>query len=282
LTYFGFTIPQSAFQLRIRTMDQVLYISNPFGLKYFQEDFTRIYFGQEFCERLLPKTDELEKLISFTLKQGVPLTLVTPYVTDSGLLKLEKLIRLFAEKMPKAEIVFNDWGVFQFIEENFPELKPVLGRLLNKQKRGPRIMNIIDQVPKETRKYYTGASLDVSATAGFLKKKGIMRVEFDNLLQGLDMSGLDKEIKRSLYLPYLFISTTRFCLTANCDKEDKGVGVMSCQMECEKYTFNLTNPVMKTPLIRKGNTVFVVNENIPDVVSKGEVDRIVIQPEIPI
>jgi hypothetical protein len=263
-------------------MDQALYISKLSGIKYFQNDFTRIYFGQEFCERLLPKEADLEKIISFSLDKDVPLTLVTPYVTDKGLLKLEKLIELFAEKMPKAEIVFNDWGVFQFIEENFSELKPVLGRLLNKQKRGPRIMNIIDQVPPETREYYTGASLDVSATVEFLKKKGIFRVEFDNLLQGLDMTGLDPEIKRSLYLPYLFISTTRFCLTANCESGDSGVGVMPCHRECQNYSFNLNNPVMKTPLIRRGNTIFALNENIPDVVSRGEVDRIVIQPEIPV
>ncbi len=263
-------------------MDQVLYLSNPSGLKYYQKDFTRIYFGQEFCEKLLPSKDDLEKLGAFSERAGVPLTLVTPYVTDKGLLSLEKLIEFFAEKMPKAEIVFNDWGVFQFTEENFPELKPVLGRLLNKQKRGPRITNIIEQVPKETRDYYRGASLDVSVIAGFLKKKKIFRAEFDNLLQGLDMSGLDKEIKRSLYLPYLFISTTRFCLTANCDVGDTRVGVMPCHHECQKYTFNLNNPVMKRTLIRKGNTIFAINENIPEIVSRGEVDRIVIQPEIPI
>jgi hypothetical protein len=39
---------------------------------------------------------------------------------------------------------------------------------------------------------------------------------------------------------------------------------------------------MKRPLIRKGNTIFAINENIPETVSKGEVDRIVIQPEIPL
>ena len=263
-------------------MEQTLFISSPSGLKYFQKDFTRIYFGQEFCERLLPKKADLGKVISFSLNKHVPLTLVTPYVTDRGLVKLEELIRLFVQKMQGSEIVFNDWGVFQFIAENRLNVKPVLGRLLNKQKRGPRIMNIIDQVPPETRDYYRGASLDVSVTAGFLKKKGILRVEFDNLLQGLDMHGLNKEIKRSLYLPYLFISTTRFCLTANCDAGDTGVGVMPCYKECQKYTFNLMNPVMKTLLIRKGNTVFAVNDNIPEVVSKGEVDRIVIQPEIPV
>lgn len=263
-------------------MEQTLFISNPSGLKYFQEDFARIYFGQEFCERLLPSQDDLEKVCAFSERENVHLTLVTPYVTDKGLLKVEKLIELFADKMPGAEVVFNDWGVFQFFKENGLDVKPVLGRLLNKQKRGPRIMNIIDQVPTETRDYYTGASLDVSATAGFLKKKGVFRVEFDNLLQGLDMTGLDKDIKRTLYMPYLFVSTTRFCLTANCDVGDTGVGVMPCHHECQKYTFNLNNPVMKQPLIRKGNTIFAINDNIPETVPKGEVDRIVIQPEIPI
>jgi len=263
-------------------VEQSLFISKLSGLKYFQNDFNRIYFGQEFCERLLPTADDLEKIIIFAKNMDIPLSLVTPYVTDNGLLRLEKLISLFAEKMPGAELVFNDWGVYQFIEENGLDVKPVLGRLLNKQKRGPRIMNIIDQVPEETCDYYRGASLDVKATAGFLKKKGIFRVEFDNLLQGLDMTGFDKDIKRTLYMPYAFVSTTRFCLTANCEEEDRGVGVMPCHRECQKYTFNLFNPVMKIPLVRKGNTVFMVNENIPEVVSRGEVDRIVIQPEIPI
>ena len=120
-------------------MEQTLFISNLSGLKYFQEDFTRIYFGQEFCERLLPSQDDIEKVCAFSERENVHLTLVTPYVTDKGLLKVEKLIELFADKMPGAEVVFNDWGVFQFFKEKGLDVKPVLGRLLNKQKRGPRL-----------------------------------------------------------------------------------------------------------------------------------------------
>ena len=41
-------------------MDQALYISKLSSIKYFQNDFTRIYFGQEFCERLLPQKADLE------------------------------------------------------------------------------------------------------------------------------------------------------------------------------------------------------------------------------
>lgn len=263
-------------------MEQALFISNSSGLKYFQNDFSRIYFGQEFCERLLPLKKDLETLISFTLEKNLPLTLVTPYVTDSGLARLEELLCFFSEKAPGSEVVFNDWGVYQFMKEQGMKVLPVLGRLLNKQKRGPRIINIIDQVPKETRDYYRGSSLDVPEISGYLRKKNILRVEFDNLIQGLDMSGVDEDIKKSLYLPYLFISTTRFCLTANCESGESGIGVMPCRRECQKYMFNLFNPVMKIPLIRKGNTLFAVNENIPDAVSTGAVDRIVVQPEIPL
>jgi hypothetical protein len=62
------------------------------------------------------------------------------------------------------------------------------------------------------------------------------------------------------------------------------VGILPCKQECQKYTFSLDNPVMETSLIRKGNTIFFKNDKIP----KGEelrgkkIDRLVIQPEIPI
>jgi len=108
-------------------MDQVLYISKLSGLKYFQNDFTRIYFGQEFCERLLPKIDDLERMVAFSEEKDVPLTFVTPYVTDSGLAKLENTICFLRKKMTGAEVVFNDWGVYQFMEENHLDVKTCFG-----------------------------------------------------------------------------------------------------------------------------------------------------------
>ena len=86
------------------------------------------------------------------------------------------------------------------------------------------------------------------------------------------------------FLPFVFVSTTRFCLTAQCDNPDsiECVGVIPCGRECQKYTFNLFNPVMTVPLVRKGNTLFLVNQQIPDLVSQAQVDRVVVQPEIPL
>jgi hypothetical protein len=109
-------------------------------------------------------------------------------------------------------------------------------------------------------------------------------VELDNLLQGIDLDGTDNGIHTSLYLPFAFISTTRFCLTANCEDETKKeyVGVFPCNKECQRYTFTLVNPVMTVPLVRKGNTMFFMNDTLPDAVTKRQVDRIVIEPEIPL
>lgn len=265
-------------------MEQALYISRVENLKYFSRDFTRLYFGQEFCERLLPTKKQLKEVLNFVLKESLHFTFVTPYVTNQGLERLEDLIKFLGEKKPDAEIVFNDWGVFQFLKEERPSFIRVLGRLLNKMKRGPRIMNILDQVPAETKDFYQGSNLDVHAVGKFLKKQGIRRVEFDNLLQGVHLKDTDKKISKSLYMPFVFVTTTRFCLTANCNNSEMidHVGITPCKHECQKYTFNLENPVMGVPLIRKGNTVFFLNENIPEIITNRQVNRIVIEPEIPI
>lgn len=265
-------------------MEQALFISKLRNLKYFTKDFTRIYFGQEFCERLMPDKKKLKNMLSFIDKEDLNFTFVTPYVTNHGLMKLEPILTFINKKRPGSEIVFNDWGVFQYIKDECNELIPVMGRLLNRMKRGPRIMNIFDQLSESTKKYYQSSNLDVPYVEAYLRDQNIYRVEFDNLLQGLNLNGTDIKIKKSLYLPFAFISTTRFCLSAHCDKLEyfDYVGIFPCAQECQRYTFNLLNPVMSVPLIRKGNTIFFLNENIPDVVEKHQIDRIVIQPEIPI
>lgn len=264
-------------------MEQAVFISKLSHLQYCDENFTRLYFGNEFCERLIPTKQQINKVLAFTDKKNLAFTLMTPYVTNQGLRKLEDIISLVAAKKPESELVFNDWGVFQFVKEQRPNVKPVLGRLLTKMKRGPRIMNILDKVPAETRTYLRQSNLNVPDVTGFLKAEGIYRVELDNLLQGLDLHDTDQTVHKSLYLPFAFVTTSRFCLSANCAEADKReyVGVFPCKKECQVYTFNLANPVMTVPLLRKGNSIFFMNDNIADVIVKKQIDRIVIEPEIP-
>jgi hypothetical protein len=265
-------------------MEQAFYVSGIDQLHRLNDDFTRLYFGAEFCERLMPSRQELEMALRISSQRSLSFTFMTPFVTNNGLGQLENLMEVLALAMPDAEVVVNDWGVLHLLRTQYPELTPVLGRLLNKSKRGPRIMNIIEQIPAETRSYFQGSNLDVPAAVHFLKEQGIQRVEFDNVLQCLNLDGTDSGIHKSLYMPFAFVSVTRFCLTANCDDPAKMdcVGIFPCGRECMKYSFNLFNPVMRLPLIRRGNALFFINENIPDVVNKRLVDRIVVQPELPV
>jgi hypothetical protein len=233
-------------------MEQSLFISKIANLKYWNQEFSRLYFGMEFCERLLPPPSQLKKTLSFVQENDLDFTLVSPYVTNSGLKKVEKLILILSELKPGSEIVFNDWGVFHLLkEENYP-LKPVLGRLLNKMKRGPRIVNVKDGIPPTSLEYFMTPNLSIPEIQDFLINNNITRIEFDNLLQSLNLNDITNNLHLSLYLPFAYISTTRFCLMPSItDTQEMKIGVLPCKRECQQYAFSLFNPIMTTPLLRK-------------------------------
>jgi hypothetical protein len=248
-------------------------------------DFSRVYFGNEFCERLLPKREELEEMLVFAKENGMRFTFVTPYVTNQGLRILEKLFEYLSKTDESCEVVFNDFGVLKVLLKRYEDdFKPVMGRLLIKMKRGPRLMNLIDILPETSVRYFRSYSLDTRIFRDFLLKNKIERVELDNLLQGVHLNLANHGISASLYVPYAYITTTRACLSINCDvlgKEDD-VGVFPCKKECQKYVFYLRNRIMPVLLIRKGNTVFFKNEKIPENLEKIGVDRIVYETKIPL
>ncbi len=265
-------------------MEQALYITRIEQLEYMRDNFTRMYFGAEFCERLIPNPDDVSRIAVFACERGLGLTLMTPYVTDAGLERLVPVLdAVHAQSMP-VEVVFNDWGVLHLLRHDYPGFVPVMGRLLNKTKRGPRIMNIIDQLPGTCRDYFESCVLSVGAACDFLKHRSVRRVEFDNQLQGIRLVTTDPEIAKSLYVPYVFVSTTRYCLSAGCDDPGRMdyVGVQDCSRECRDYVFQLDNPVMRVPLLRRGNAVFYVNDRMPETIADGCFDRIVVQPEMPV
>ncbi len=261
--------------------EHALFISHSDNLHYLTDDYQRLYFGDEFCERLLPSSGELAAAISAAAGQGVPFTFVTPYVTERGLQSVEQLL---AQLPGGTEVVFNDWGVLRRLRSSHPDLIPVMGRLLTKIKRGPRIMNFIDRLPPDALDHLRRTNLGVDVYRNFLSDNGVVRVEIDNPLQGLDLSDVPDGLHLSLHIPFAYVSTTRFCLVANCDDpEKKGfIGVFPCGRECRKYTFFLDNSVMTTLLIRKGNTIFFKNTNVPqELRDAANIDRVVIAPEVP-
>ncbi len=265
-------------------IERALYITRIADLKHYSGDYSRLYFGNEFCEHLIPSIQELNKVISFALENDLAFTLVTPYVTDAGLRVIEPLLRRIEERMPGSEVAANDWGVIQLLNDSYTGLEPVMGRLLNKMKRAPRFTNLLDVLSESTMHYFKSCSLDSPLYRRFLLEKRVRRVELDNLLQGIALDFSDSGISGSLYIPYACITTTRLCLAASCDVDgsEEEIGIFPCRRECQKYVFQLTHPVMPVPLIRKGNTMFYENKTVPEDMLARNINRIVVAPEVPL
>ena len=264
-------------------MQNSIFITKKQNLKYWNKKYIRLYFGNEFCQRLIPSKEDLDYIIGFVKKNNIKLSFVTPYVTDDGIERLEPLLELLTKRLSGSEVIINDYGTLEIIKEKKLKLKPVLVRLLTKQKRGPRIINIMDKLPKPAIEHFRKSNAEVPIFQEFLVKNGFGRVELDNLLQGIGDDFSESKIKASLYYPYAYVTTTRFCLTSICDKEDAVPGIHPCKKECKKYgPFKLTNKNMPVHLLLKGNTQFFENKKLPEDLEEKGINRLVFEPELPV
>jgi len=262
-------------------MEQAIFITKTENLKYWDEKYTILYFGIEFCETLIPIKDDLKEIIEFCDEKNINFTFVTPYVTDLGLNKLKPLLNDLNELNKEIEVVVNDFGVLDLINNKYTNLKPVLGRLLSKQKKGPRILNIKDKLPKEAWEHFQSSNVDIDVMQNFLVENKVKRVELDNLIQGVKVEL--RKVKGSLYYPYVNVTTTRLCLTNGCDKRLKPkLGIHPCEKECQEYTFKLTNKDMPVTILLKGNSQFFRNDKLPENLEEMGIDRLIFEPEIPI
>ncbi len=96
----------------------------------------RIYFGGEFCERLLPDKKTLLRVLSLVDKNRLNFSLITPVVSDQALGRLEQLFSILPEG---SEVIVNDWGTLRLLRRSYPKLIPVIGRQLCKMIKDPRL-----------------------------------------------------------------------------------------------------------------------------------------------
>lgn len=277
-------------------MERALFISNPAQLNKLN-NFSRIYFGTEFCQNNIPSLGILKEMYSFTHKHNKEFTFVSPYVTTLGLKKIEPLLKYLNERNNTTEVVFNDWGVFKFIKENYKNIKPVVGRLLTKQQRDPRACDTLlkkvrittkfeeksrklsifipKRIPFSLLEYFKGGLFNTPVFQQFLLSNGIKRMEIDNLIWDMKIK-VDRKIGISIYLPYNYISTTRLCGLLN-------LTYSVCNKECHKYYLSLINNSTSVPFYIRGNTIFY-KSIIPSApyLKKRRIDRIVWESEVPV
>ena len=167
--------------------------------------------------------------------EGLEITLAFSYIREFMLTSVGKLL----EKVDNwccihgvnVEIVVNDWAVVEMLHGKTTRLCPVLGTLLNKRKKDPRMKYKSGDISLFQRN-----SLNAEFYRDFLAKEfHIHRYEWESC-------GYPQEFppgKNSIHLPFYQTNTSQYCpLYALCTTGDRGMQQLAehCPKFCEKYS----------------------------------------------
>jgi hypothetical protein len=283
------------------------YFANLVGLKWLGQ-FTerigatigRLYFGQEFCEHLVPSAEDLTQAYYYCRQLGWEFTYVTNCCTDEGLARQRESLAFLAEQDDAIEVVVNDWGLFRLMRREFPRLIPVLGRLLDKQKRlghytspkSPPPINRdgLEAPEDELRQAQLEALRDTAfANPEFrteLRELGFARIDLDIVPQGISLPQEPDGLGASCYYPWGYLAGARNCLTAGVVEPAREFVVVDgpCPRPCQRFNKSTVRGSNDEIIIQRGNSVFLFHTEYAAPYMNGQfpIDRVVFEPYIPI
>lgn len=221
-----------------------------------------IYYWSDNCEYLSVYKHEIEKAIikfqefnkNYPPHKTRTFTLVTPYVWDQMLSKLEESLEYLDNLNIKnpIEVVVNDFWVLRLLSTKYTNLKPIFWRVIHKILKTPLIdtfgyeahpawekiknkseqekLALRDEIVKWQMKFYNSAEVSLDIFQNFLSKYNVERVAldfmekreklFDNsrFWKTLSPNSSLKEEKEAigidLYYPWALIFTGRLCDTS--------------------------------------------------------------------
>lgn len=261
-----------------------------------QEAPRRACVGNEFCESLLPSLDSFSELCEKLWVRGLEVSFLTPPATDEGLDSLRALFAWLARQGRPTEVVFNDWGVLQLVHTEFPALRPVRGRLLNKTMRDPRVVPLYNaaNAPAGIRASMQPAGLDTPFLRSLISNFGVATVEMDLLPNSADLDFRELPFQVACYVPCGFVTSGRHCMISSLHIEEGSrrfrPGV-PCRQECREYstthTFSAAAlPTDGTRFFQRGNTFFYYLDEkalrgFLDSAAERGVARLIYEPGLP-
>ncbi len=216
----------------------------------------RMYFGVEFCQHLLPDSNDIIAAVQQCHVHGLSFTLLTPYVTDPYLEEVDSLVETMLEQNPAdPEVVVNDWGVLRRLKRRYADrIKIILGRGLNRMMRDPRLPDLGPEHlgGDEQPEVWQEGSFSSSEFRGMLSEQGVERVDIDYPLQGL-RALRDGPLRFTLHLPFGMIATGRNCMVNSYGKPPsvRFMVPLACDAPCRRFTLRLRAPWSRREL---GNT----------------------------
>lgn len=240
-------------------MEKARFITNYKELRKLNQKVNRIYFGAEFCERLLTNKNEFFNIINFCQKKNLKHSFITPFCTDYGINKVKELIRHYP---PHEEIVVNDFGVLDFLLGKKSPI--VLGRLITKNIKDPRINTIMGNRNRSKIEMFQKFVMNNKLFQDFLLENKIYRIELDNIFQGHKKVSIDRRISLSIYYPYVYITTTRRCLFRRVKSYSDyySNSMKGCYKDCRNGILVCQLEDVDSKIIVNGNTSFYFNNII--------------------
>ncbi len=238
---------------------------------------SRIHFGNEFCERLLPSARELQAAFGATSASGLDFGLALPMLTDGGIEEADVLLAMLPEG---TEVTVNDWGLMRRLTRRFPGLRPTAGRLLCRMLKEPR-------APSAAFLELGGHGFMTAGLERLLERFGVGRLEIDvpPFARSTDLCAQRGRI--SVHTPFGFATTGRICRIGNLHRpmERKFATGHTCARECLRYWWELS--ARQEPddasmrIFQRGNTIFyrhtaAMTQALAGAVAAGSIDRIVI------
>lgn len=228
-------------------------------------DWSRLYFGAEFCPWRFPATEQLLRFVETARRVGLPVTIATPVLNETFLPRFKQQIQaLLPELNEQDELLASDLGTIRFVRQCSSAVALVAGRVLSGQKRGPRILDL--QLNAAEIDYFRQGRWYQSEARSFLLEHAVTRVELDNLLQGI--APLPEPLIGSLHRPYAMVTSSR-----NCPVRPTG-HYGPCPGGCGDV-MQLTTPQSAVPLYQSGNTQFLQHAALPKDLAKLRIDRVV-------
>jgi len=268
------------------------------------EAVTRLYFGQEFCDQLIPTPEDVCNAYYIARQYGWAFSLVTCVVTDAGLAAWMDNVEALLHAADAAggddiEVVVNDWGVLRRLRRQYPTVRPVLGRMLVKQKRlgefpqhmpAPCMEEIdttMDELLRNQGSAWRNLNLTIDGWREHLRSQGITRIDLDMTPQGVDLDTAGWGFAFSTYYPWSYLTSGRSCPTAglvDVVRRYKPVD-KPCPRVCRHANANLANlAIDPAPILHRGRVVMVFNDVFAAPYLNGTVpvDRLVYEPYIPL
>ena len=221
----------------------------------------RLYIGNQFCHLLFPEERCLFELMEKAQRENISITLVYTYIREDMLKTMDELLAKVdnwcKERQTTVEIVVNDWAMVGILRKYPKRMTPLLGTLLNKRKKDPRM-----GYKKGDRILYEQNSLNAECYRKFLGEEcNIWRYEWESCGYAQNFPGTLNG-KNSLHFPFYQTNTSQYCpLHAICTDGERGKQklVTNCPHFCEQ---NILLYPKHLHMVGRYNSLFGVDTEI--------------------